>query len=45
MQLGISDLSIIPVRAVPSEKAEMVTQILFGEKYEILEEIEKWTRI
>lgn len=45
MQLGISDLSIIPVRALPSEKAEMVTQILFGEKYEILEDIEKWTRI
>lgn len=42
MRLGISDLSIIPVRREPSEKAEMVTQILFGEKYEILETIEKW---
>lgn len=42
MRLGISDLSIIPVRKEPSEKSEMTTQILFGEQFEILEEIEKW---
>jgi hypothetical protein len=45
MRLGISDLSIIPVRVEPSEKAEMLSQILFGEKYEILETREKWAYI
>lgn len=42
---GISTLSIIPVRAEPSDKSEMVTQILFGETYQILEESEKWLKI
>jgi len=45
MQLGISDLSVIPVRREPSEKAEMVNQILFGEKYEIIEKTDKWAKI
>ena len=45
MEFGIADLSIIPVRSEPSERSEMVTQILFGEQYEILEEIEKWVYV
>jgi len=45
MKLGISDLSIIPVRKEPSEKSEMTTQILFGEQFEINEETEKWVYI
>lgn len=45
MDFGIADLSIIPVRSEPSERSEMVTQILFGEQYEILEEIEKWAYV
>ncbi len=42
MAFGIADLSIIPMRREPSERSEMVSQILFGELYEILEETEKW---
>lgn len=34
---GVARLSIIPVRKEPSEKAELVTQLLFGEHYEALE--------
>lgn len=45
MDIGIADLSIIPVRSEPSERSEMVTQILFGERYEILEKIEKWVYV
>ena len=33
---AISPISIIPVRAQPSEKSEMVTQLLFGEIVEVL---------
>jgi cell wall-associated NlpC family hydrolase len=33
---AISPISIIPVRAQPSEKSEIVTQILFGELVEVL---------
>ena len=39
---GTCHLSLIPVRSEPSERSEMVTQMLFGESYEILEDQEKW---
>jgi hypothetical protein len=42
---GISKLSIIPGRAEPSDRSEIVTQVLFGEHYEIFEENEKWLHI
>ncbi len=45
MNYGISCLSIIPVRIEPSEKSEMVTQVLFGEHFEIFEQIMGWCRI
>jgi len=45
MNYGISSLSIIPVRKEPSEKCEMVTQILFGEHFEIMEEMVGWSRV
>ncbi len=45
MNYGISNLSIIPVRIEPSEKSEMVTQILFGEHFEIREQIVGWTNV
>lgn len=34
---GVCRLSIVPVRATPSDKAEQVTQLLFGDHYEVLE--------
>ena len=37
MKYGVSTLSIIPVRQLPSDNAEMTTQLLFGEHFKILE--------
>ena len=45
MSFGISDLSIIPMRREKSERSEMVSQVLFGELYEVLEVTEKWVYI
>jgi len=45
MNYGISNLSIVPVRKEPSEKSEMVTQVLFGEHFEIREQMVGWTNV
>lgn len=45
MNYGISGLSLIPVRKEPSERSEMVTQVLFGEHFEILEYLPGWQHI
>lgn len=42
---GIVQLSVIPMRATPSDKAEMVNQVLFGETFDIVERTEKWSKI
>jgi len=44
---GICVLSIVPVRAEPSDKAELVNQLLFGDQYELLQKTEngKWAKI
>lgn len=42
---GISLISIIPIRKEASEQSEMVSQLLFGETYHIIERNEKWTFI
>ncbi len=45
MAFGIADLSIVPMRKEQSERSEMVSQVLFGELYEVLEETEKWVYV
>lgn len=42
---GIIKLSVIPCRAEASDKAEITTQLLFGEVYKVIEEQEKWAKI
>lgn len=42
---GIVLLSIVPVRSEPDERSEMVTQLLFGESFVVLEVKDKWYRI
>ncbi len=42
---GICNLSIVPCRKEPSDKSEMVTQLLFGEHFEVLEEKKSWVLI
>ena len=42
---GICNLSIVPVRAEPSDRSEMVSQLLLGEHFTILESHAKWLKI
>jgi hypothetical protein len=42
---GISVLGIVPMRSEPSERSEMVSQLLFGEYFIIVEQVEKWLLI
>lgn len=42
---GISLLPIIPLRAEPSSKSEMVSQLLFGEKFLVLHKQPNWIKI
>lgn len=42
---GINKLSVIPGRSEPSHKSEMITQVLFGETYQVLEEYASWFKI
>ncbi len=43
--LTICTYPVIPVRSEPSECAEMVTQILFGEAYEVLKIEGRWAEV
>jgi hypothetical protein len=45
IKFGISEQSVIPVRNEPSERAEMITQVLFGETFQIVEETVKWSYV
>ena len=45
MQYGICQLSIVPVRSSADEVSELITQLLFGEHYKVLESRKKWSRI
>ncbi|NMM50538.1 C40 family peptidase [Marinigracilibium pacificum] len=42
---GICRLSIIPVRSEPRHASEMVTQLLFGDHYEVIKEEKGWKKI
>ena len=39
---GICNLAIIPLRLEPSDRSEIVSQVLFGEHFEILEKHNQW---
>ncbi len=45
MSYGICHLSIVPLRAEPSDASEMVSQVLFGEHLTVLEKTKKWSKI
>lgn len=45
MHYGISDISIVPLRAEPSDRSELVTQLLYGDHFKILEKRKKWSYI
>ena len=45
MQYGICNLSIVPLRIEPSDSTELVSQVLYGEIFKILEQRKSWSRI
>ncbi|CAM3622476.1 C40 family peptidase [Flavobacterium saliperosum] len=42
---AICNLAIVPLRVEPSDRSELVSQVLFGEHFTILEQTDKWSRI
>lgn len=45
MEYGICNLALISMRSQPNEVSEMVSQVVFGETFEILRWNEKWAEI
>ena len=45
MLYGICNLSIVPLRLEPTDTSEMVSQVLFGEHFKVLEKRKKWSKI
>ena len=47
IDFGVSRLSVVSLRAEPSDKAEQITQLLFGDHYEVSQQSpdKKWLRI
>ncbi len=45
MQYGICHLSIVPIRVQPDDCTEMVSQLLYGEHFKVVESRKKWSRI
>mgnify|MGYP000097249706 FL=1 len=45
MLYGICNLSIIPIRSESSETSEMVSQILFGEHFKVLDKRKQWSKV
>ncbi len=42
---GITIYNLVPIRAEASHKSEMVTQLLFGDTYEVLSQENNWVKI
>jgi gamma-D-glutamyl-L-lysine dipeptidyl-peptidase len=42
---GICNLGIVPIRSEASDRSEMVSQLLFGDTFKIIETTPKWTKI
>jgi hypothetical protein len=42
---GICNLAIIPLRAESSDRSVIVSQVLFGEHFEVLETLKQWAKI
>jgi len=45
MNYGICNLSVIPLRAEANDRSELVSQVLYGELFKVLEIRAKWSRI
>lgn len=45
MQYGICNLSIVPLRNEPTDTSELVSQVLYGEFFKVLEQRKNWSKI
>lgn len=45
MQYGLCPLSIVPVRAEANDRAELVTQLLYGDAFEVISTQKNWMQI
>ncbi len=44
-QYGIIDMSVVPVREEPSHRSEMVTELMFGDTFEIIDHVMHWYKV
>ena len=44
-QFGVCNLALVPLRAEPTDKSEMSSQLLFGDHFTIQEKMGNWLRI
>ena len=45
MDYGLCNLNIVPLRLEDSDCSEMISQVLYGDLFEILEVKEKWCKV
>ena len=45
MQYGICHLSIVPLRFEATDKSELVSQLLYGDYFKVLEQRKHWSKI
>jgi gamma-D-glutamyl-L-lysine dipeptidyl-peptidase len=42
---GVCRMAVIPIRKEPSEESEMISQVLFGERFRVEETLDKWLKV
>ncbi len=45
MQYGVCNLSVVPLRLEPTDKSELVSQLLYGDFFKVLEQRKYWSKI
>lgn len=45
MQYGVCNLSLVPLRLEPSDRSELVSQVLYGDFFKVLEQRKSWSKI
>lgn len=45
MQYGICNLSLVPLRLEPSDRSELVSQVLYGDYFKVIEQRKAWSKI
>ena len=45
MQYGLCDLSVVALRSEASDTSELISQVLYGDHFKVLEHRKSWSRI